>query len=322
MSGMAVCTCAAGNYMAFVRVLAESFRRFHPGIPFYVLLGDKQKPKKWTKAAGVSVVKLHDLKIPGVKDLLRRYDRKQMMTAMKPTMLRYLLDCGYETVLFLDPDMWVTDTLEPLLQEVANHSLTLTPHVGPAFAMAGRTDQEKALLLAGMFNGGFVGVTNREETRQFLSWWDGRLRTHCFEAVREGFHFDQRWLDLAPCFVADLHLMRDPGCNVAYWNLPELDVRLVPEGFRVNGSPLRLFHFSGFNPDNPDLVTRYLPGVYEEDMCPVPELFEQYTVLLHEAGWAEAIQRPWPWRKHHSKQSVRAQARRILGALMRCYRGR
>jgi hypothetical protein len=314
MSGVAVCTCAAGNYLAFVRVLAESFRRFHPDIPFYVLLGDTHEPKESIQTAGVRVVGLQDLNVPSLWKMLLRYDRKQVMTALKPAMLRYMLECGYEAVLFLDPDVLVTDTLEPALQVVASHSLTLTPHVGPAFAMAGRTSLEKALLFAGMFNGGFVGVTDREETWRFLKWWEGRLRTHCIEAVRLGLHFDQRWLDLAPGFVADMHLLRDPGCNVAYWNLPELEVRVTPEGTRVNGSPLRLFHFSGFNPAQPDLVTRYLPGVRVEDTCPVPELFRSYATLLYDAGWAEAIRRQWPWdgwRRFYRR--TLAQGRRILG---------
>ena len=34
------CTAVAGNYFAFARVLADSFHRFHPSIPLYILLAD------------------------------------------------------------------------------------------------------------------------------------------------------------------------------------------------------------------------------------------------------------------------------------------
>lgn len=295
MRGLAVCTCVASNYLSFARVLVDSFLRFHPDIPFYVVVGDRRAPAAMLARTGVTALRIEDLNIPDLGRMLLRYDRKQVMVAMKPAAIRYLLEQGYEAVLFLDPDMLVTAPLDPVLKAVQEHALTLTPHVGPEMAGSGDPRRERELLYTGIYNGGFVGAAKREETLRFLRWWEGRLRTHCMEELRQGLHFDQRWLDLAPGYVGDLHLLRDEGVNAAYWGLSGMEVRWTADGLTVGGRPLRLFHFSGFSPARPELVTRHVPGLTVEQMGEAAELFRRYEALLREANWAETVDEPWPW---------------------------
>jgi hypothetical protein len=308
MKGIAVCTCVAGNYVAFARVLVESFRRFHADVPFYVLFPDAPRWNRSLRpfhARRAGVVRLPALKIPDLSRMLLRYDRRQVLTAVKPALLRYVLERGHAAALYLDADMFVTASLQPLLDLVARHGMTLTPHVGPALAAGHRTDFERTLLYAGMYNGGFVGAANCEEVRRFVAWWENRLRTHCVRDVRRGLHYDQRWLDQAPALVADLHLVRDPGCNVAHWNLPDLSVSCRQNQFLVNGAPLRLFHFSGFDPTQPDLVSRFAPGFSADSLGPFGVLFRRYAALLEEAGWSATSVKRWPWDRSLNRLLIR-----------------
>lgn len=316
MKRLAACTCVAANYLSFARVLVESFRGFHPEIPFYVVVGDRREPGGLLRAGGATPLRLSDLKVEGLRRMLQRYERKQVMVAMKPAVLRHLLERGHEAAVFLDPDMLVTATLEPVLETVLEHALTLSPHVGPKIVAADDPARERTLLYAGMYNGGFVGVTNREETLRFLGWWEGRLRTHCMEAVRQGIHFDQRWLDLAPGFVGDLHLLRDEGCNAAYWSLTDAEVKRTLDGWTVNGQPLRLFHYSGFSPARPEMVTRFAPGMRIDEIGDAADLFRLYAKLLHDAGWTETADEGWPWGgwRHRWKSMVARWRRRDGGA--------
>ncbi len=227
--------------------------------------------------------------------MLLRYGPKEFCAAVKPALLMALLRRGHRCAVFLDPDMLVLDSLSPCLGEAAFRPLTLTPHLDLECAVGGGEAFERSLLMAGMFNAGFVAATGQPEAIRFLEWWQDRLRTHCFEDPRAGIHFDQRWLDLAPGFVAGLHILRDPGINAAYWRLPWLERDSSTGAYRVRGSPLRLFHFSGYDPARPAEITRFRPGWLVSSLGPVAELFEHYRQRLLEEGWQEHSRRPWPW---------------------------
>ncbi len=284
---LAVVTAAAPNYMAQTRVMAASLRRFHPDVPLYVLLAAPRQPAQALHRLGPRVLGLEDLRVEGLASLLLRYDCKELCASLKPWLLRMALDCGHRTAVFLDPDMLVLETLAPVFEQASRHALALTPHLLPGSAMAPDEHLERALLMAGMFNGGLVAASDCAEARRFLDWWAQRLRTHCIEEVREGFHFDQRWLDLAPGFVSDLILLRDPGVNAAYWRLPWLRLERRGEAFFAQGAPLRLFHFSGYDPRRPDQATRFRPGWSIEDAGEAADLFRLYQRLLIEEGWSE-----------------------------------
>jgi hypothetical protein len=54
----------------------------------------------------------------------------------------------------------------------------------------------------------------------------------------------------------DHHVLRDPGCNVMGWNLRGRKLARAGDGYLVDGSPLRLFHFCcGFDPRRPERLT-------------------------------------------------------------------
>jgi hypothetical protein len=292
-----VCTIGDGTYLPFLRVMSEAFRRHHPEVSFHPVLlpGGAQRPTRADRAQGL--LDARALGIPGLWRMRRRYAPKQVAAAQKPVVLRKLLERGFDPVIFLDPDVLVTASLDPLFERVARHSLTLTPHKRqPAEALRDHAFDE-VLLLSGIYNAGFVGVSDRAETHRFLAWWEDRLREHCLDAPQRGFHFDQRWLDHAVGFVHDLHVLRDPGCNLAYWNLRDHDVCGEGERLVVDGSPLRFFHFSGFDPGRPDRVSVDAPDWRVAQLGAARALFETYASRLHDAGW-RPLPRPsrrWRW---------------------------
>lgn len=292
---MIACTVISANYVPSVRVLAASFRRFHPEIPFCVVLVAEEEICRAVAAEGIEVVRAEELEIPMLATWLERYNRLQIITALKPAILRYLLARGHDSVIYLDADILVTASLVPLLEQIASHALCLTPHLRPAPSSALREKIERSLLLAGMYNAGFVGISNREESRRFVGWWEERLRTHNRKDKKRGYHYDQRWLDLAPSFVSDTHLVRDQGCNVGHWRLPDITVTRYGQTYRANDVPLRFFHFSGFDPLKPERVSRYAGDLKVTESGLASELFTDYAKLLRTAGWEQYINTRWPW---------------------------
>ena len=67
---------------------------------------------------------------------------------------------------------------------------------------------------------------------------------------------DQRWVDFVPSFF-DHHILKDPGYNVAYWNLHGREVFSDGDRYLVDGVPLRFFHFSGFDARKPWLLSKH-----------------------------------------------------------------
>ncbi len=312
---LAVATVAASNYAAQAAVMAASLRRFHPDAPFYLLLAGRPRALPRLERLGARLLSLDDLPLRGATGMLLRYSPKELCAALKPSLLREALRRGHRTAVFVDPDMLVLGSLAPLFEAAAEHSLTLAPHLVPEAAGAPDPGLERALLLAGMFNGGAIGATCNDETLRFLDWWERRLHTHSIDSVRDGFHCDQRWLDLAPAFVTGLCILRDPGVNAAYWRLKWLLVEQRGEAFFINGEPLRLFHFSGYDPRRPWEATRFRPGWLIEETG-AASLFRLYHGLLLEAGWSEACftenDGPETYRVFHFLRRLRSAARRAL----------
>jgi hypothetical protein len=318
---VAVVTVAGANYVSRVAAMAASLRRYHPAAPLYVVLAGARRSAPQLERLGARMLPAEELRVEGLCGMMLRYRVKELCAALKPAAIEAVLDAGHCTAVFLDPDMFVLASLAPCFREASDHALVLTPHIGPEAATAPDERLERALLMAGMFNGGFIGASDCAETRRFLGWWAGRLRTHCYEDVRAGIHYDQRWLDLAPGLVADLHICRSPGCNTAYWRLEWLEVEQRGEEFFVQGQPLRLFHFSGYDPAAPGYVTRFRPGWRVEETGGAAALFRLYQERLLEAGWKPGQEQeeglPETGRVLHLMRWARAAARARVFARVR-----
>ena len=279
---VAVATIAPGSYLPFARVLGESLRRHHPELPFFVLVPERRR----SQAEGVehgSVLALDDLEIPDLPRFQFGYTPHQVAVAVKPYLLSRMLRSGFDSVLFLDSDTLVLGDLAPLLERVARHAVVVTPHLLAPLVGEDRVERELVILRSGTYNLGAVGVS--AAAGDMLAWWQQRLFRHCRCALEEGLHYDQRWFDLVPAMFADVHILRDPGCNVGHWDLPERGLDLVEDEWRVRGGRCRLFHFSGFSPDHPTVVTRHSSRLTMASLGPAARLFERYTEALAAAGW-------------------------------------
>lgn len=290
---VAVGTIVAKNFVPFARVLARSFRDHHPTVPFFAVLADGVDATFAPASEPFETVLLDELEIPELQRLCFGCTRQQVAIVAKPYLLRHLLNRGFTTAMFLDADILVLDSLQPLFAEVGAHAIALTPHLLAPLSGGDRCARELNILQSGVYNGGFIGISQCESAHRFLRWWADRLHTHCRHDVTRGMHYDQRWLDLVPALFDDVHLVRDAGCNAAYWNLPERDLVLAPDGARAGDNRCRFFHFSGFEPERPEIVTRYSSRLTMESIGPAAALFARYVDLLRAAGYFTC--KDWPY---------------------------
>jgi glycosyltransferase involved in cell wall biosynthesis len=290
-----VFTIASKNYLAYVRVLMSSIARLHPEYKLYLCLADRVDGCFDPKEEGYEVVQTDALGIPDFEDMTVRYDIMEFNTAVKPFMFEWLFkNTDLDAVIYLDPDIRAYsrfDQLEALLRDGA--SMVLTPHLTRPLE-DGKLPDDQVMLQAGVFNLGFAAVRRCAESREFLAWWSRRLATQCVVDVKTGLFVDQKWCDLAPCFLQDLRVLRDPGHNAAYWNLAQRSVAHdAARGWTVDGRPLVFFHFSGISVDRPRVVSKHQNRLEWKDIPSSQALFSGYLEDLVRQGSATTAK--WPY---------------------------
>ena len=183
--------------------------------------------------------------------------------------------------MYLDPDIELYAGLDDALAATrAGATFVVTPHALEPQPGPGLPD-DLLLLRCGAFNLGFLAVAASEESRRLLDWWAEQLTTRCRVAFDEGLFTDQRWCDLLPAYAAGLHVLRHPGYNVAYWNLNQRQLlEETPGNWRVGEVPLVAFHFSGFDPLEPERCSRHQTRLSEEDIRPALSLLRGYAARL------------------------------------------
>jgi hypothetical protein len=313
LKSLLIGTVVAKNYLPFARVLARSLRRHHPDARFVVALSDELDGHVDPSAEPFSIITPRELGVPDLRDLAFRARKRELAIAFKPYLIEHMA-AGAGSALFLDADTLVLGDLEALLDRVQRHALTLVPHrlVPPATDGVAR---DLVLNLAGVFNGGVVGVRHEPSSNDFVRWWQARVHQFCVYAVERGIHYDQRWLDLALGFVEDLHIHRDPGVNVAHWNLPERPIHIRDGAITAAGEPCRLFHFSGFDPADPETPSRYRPDLRFDDLGEAGQLFRDYARELDREGWPSARRLPYAYGSFDNGVPIPEAARRLFAQI-------
>jgi hypothetical protein len=294
-----LCTIAARNYEASVLLLVQSFAAHHPDVPITVLYVDK-RPADGFLDYQCEVLSPHDLPIEpdAFLRMATYYDVTELSTALKPIMLRHLLDRGAESVMYLDPDIEVFAPLDDLFELAERHEIVLTPHVLHPMPRDGLNVREEIILASGQFNLGFVAVNGG--ARPFLDYWWDRTRLHSLSDHARGYFVDQRWVDVVPVYYEHA-ISRDPTCNVAYWNLHERTLAVDEDGsYTIDGAPLRFFHYSGHDASDPERLSRHVSEperIAVSDHPPLARLLRERSerVLALEPrtgappyGWARA----------------------------------
>lgn len=296
MTRVAAGTVVTTNYLSFARTLERSFHEHHPDVPFFVLLADEAGEAFDPAVEHFRILLLDSMSLPQLERFQFRYSRHYVAVAAKPYLLQFLLDSGYERAIYLDADVLVTSDIDPLLFPSHSYSIALTPHLLSPASGELRIEGELTILRAGVYNAGFVAVSESPSGRDFLSWWQDRLHLHCRHDLPNAMHADQRWLDLVPHFFDGVRIIRDPTCNVAYWNLEERSLAWVDGTLTVFGQPCRFFHFSGFDPDAPRL-TRHSDGPDTSRTNSVSALFARYAAMLKAAGFDETKDLPHAYQR-------------------------
>jgi hypothetical protein len=283
------------SYLNRARVLFQTLRRFHPEWELVALITDRP-PQGFAFDPAAEpfdrVVWAEDLGIPDFQGWLFKHDVVEVCTAVKGPFMRQACESGADAVIYLDPDTALFGSLAPLEAWLEDHDILLTPHLVDANDTAEAIrDNDLSASRTGIFNLGFVAVRTRGEGVRFAGWWNDRLLDWCYDDMPNGIFVDQRWCDHVPALFDKVKVVRDPGYNVASWNLSTRTVLVQKDGqVTVNGQPLRFWHFTKLGPMG-DAMTKKYGGTN----FPVYEIWSWYKRQVTEATEPAIPERWWAY---------------------------
>ncbi|GLY64114.1 FkbM family methyltransferase [Amycolatopsis taiwanensis] len=315
------CTIVARNYVPAAKVLATSYLAHHPDHSFVIAVIDapwdqvEDATDEGLERAGCKVIGPAAFGI-SEDDYLRMataYSVTELATSVKPYLLRELR-ADHEVTIYLDPDIRVFAPMPEIAELATAHGIVLTPHVLSPLPEDGMEPDDAVIMGAGIFNLGFIGVGPGSEG--FLDFWAQRLRHGAIVAPERQLFTDQRWVDQVPALFRH-HVMTDPGFNVAYWNLHERTIERDENGvLTAGGARLRFFHFSGYRPEQPWLLSTHYarkPRVRLSDNPELRALCDEYGAALRDAGYAQTLDAiPYGFAKFADGSPIPESARRIF----------
>ena len=253
----AITICAA-NYLPFASVLGDSFLKTNPESTFTILVVDAARTD-FSKNPLFRYLTPDDLDIPPnvFQNMAFYYNVTELSTALKPSALKKLFSSGSKKVIYLDPDIQVFSALRELDEALEANSIVLTPHTLNPIPRDGLKPSEADIMGSGTFNLGFIGLSKSDIADQMLDWWEERLRFDSISDPEEMLFTDQRWIDFVPSYFP-FFVLRKPSYNVAYWNLHERKLSEQNNVVLVNEKELRFFHFSGYRPEKPWILSKYV----------------------------------------------------------------
>jgi hypothetical protein len=309
MSEVHCFTSISFSYLDRARTLAATLKRQHPDWKLWVCVSDIDPPGLEFDAAREPfdhVLRIDDLDITDRERWIFGHDLVELCTAVKGLLLCRLLSQGADKVVYLDPDIAVFGPLDQVTALLDRHSIVLTPHLTlPEASQAAVRDNEVGSLKHGVYNLGFLAVRNCAEGIRFAEWWRDRLLAFCYDDTVAGLFTDQRWCDLVPAFFEELHILRDPGYNVASWNLKSRPISFDADGtIRAGDRLLRFFHFTKVNSVGERMLERYADGRSE-----VFELLKWYRRQLAVHAVAGVPDNYWAFGSYRDGVAIRREER-------------
>jgi hypothetical protein len=328
-------TLCSLNYMAQAKTLADSFREHNPDWHFVIGLVDRvngRLPESYWHP--YELIEVEKIGIEGFEEMCAMYDIVELNTSVKPFYMEYLLnrDKDVELVAYFDPDIMFFGKLDDLENKIGHYDVFLTPHFFKPVNQDQYIPFEILCLWVGVFNLGFIALSNSKASIEFLKWWQIRLRKYCFRNGK-GLFVDQIWANYIPVFFEKFCFLHE-GHNVAYWNLQERSLSNKGNIFYVNNiNPLIFFHFSSYNPNQPETPFRYWNYLFNFENRPdIVEIYKIYHnrlvlnnyshISLIDYAFKHDIQKEENWIKYSRNvisvlkkffpQKVRSKIKRVL----------
>ncbi len=226
------CTIVTADHLPYARVLYASLRRFEPSIQIHVLITDDGDYESFDGFKCISAPAISTNR--SFSDLRRKYAHTNMdyfRWSLKPVLISYLLEKGFEKVIFADPDLYFINPFGFLFEILDSSSLIVTPHWNSIEPQ----ELEESLLPVlrnGLYNAGLVGSSAKGLPA--IKWWAEACHYKIDKQPDLGVYVDQKYLDILPVEYEQTCILKHRGCNLASWNMNSNKRTLVNGKLLIN----------------------------------------------------------------------------------------
>jgi len=236
------CTIITADYLPFAKVLHTSLLKNVPGTSLQVLVVDKNDFTSTQNFAIHSIDAV--LTSPVAKGIYKKYahTNQNFRSALKPVFIGYLLQKGFDKVIYADGDLYFVNNFDFLFEDLDTNNILLTPH----WANLNPLENEgslKDVMRGGLYNAGFVGAN--KDGAASIKWWAEMCHFKTDDNPDLGLFFDQKYLDILPVQFPDVKILKHQGCNLASWNAETCKREMINGKLMINGQFEPIFiHFA------------------------------------------------------------------------------
>lgn len=252
------------SHLHWAAVVADTLARCEPDTDVLIFVTDIRQSvldaNAWPVGAKVQLLGGDRLEAAGFATARHYFNGLEMSGPSKIYGLEHaIFAAGYDKAIFLDADIHATGDFSLVWDALDRVCSVVTPHVSSPLPADGQAPDDLEIVSYGLVNGGFWGVSRKPELPEIIAYMKRNvLRYGFFLPGPMSWAAEQTWMSALPAmFPHAVHVLRDPGLNLAYWNLHER--QLSERGGRVfsNDSALVFLHLSGFRPEQGTRLTAF-----------------------------------------------------------------
>jgi hypothetical protein len=238
------------NYLGRAMAFRESLHQHAPSqhVHFLCLDDASLDTARKLSIANTTFLRPEDLNDPELLASRNNRTLPEFASTCKPAFLLYMLRSGQvspqDLLVFIDPDFCTYASPEPLWNKMyENGSIIVTPHRFPPH-------REHEAARKGVYNAGIVAFRNDANALACITEWRSQCIKWCYLRYENGNIADQGYMNSWPRTYKGVYELRDPGVNLANWNIKNHSVKRVPadsgtDSFLIDREPLIFYHFHG-----------------------------------------------------------------------------